>query len=331
MGHHLDDQAETFLLRALRGSGPKGLSAIPARRPIGRASILRPLLRVERQALQSYAQKHALAWVEDESNASSDFDRNFLRLNVLPVIAQRWPGYASSWARSAALCADTEALIADMAAQDLALCQGEKDDCLSIAPILALSTVRQKNLLRYWLGGLGFSQISANTLEQTVESLLLAREDASAQLSWEHGDCRIELRRFKGQLILQRSKPPIDTSSQFSWALQQSLSLPDNGVLEFLSCAGSGVRIGPEDSITVAYRQGGERLRLSKRPNKTLKKLLQEANMPPWWRERVPLIYINGELVCVPGIGIAEAWRAGEREASIEFQWHAPSNFDSEF
>ncbi|MDX1490557.1 MAG: tRNA lysidine(34) synthetase TilS [Pseudohongiellaceae bacterium] len=325
MGHHLDDQAETFALRALRGSGPKGLASIPRRRPIGHAMILRPMLDIPRQQLSEFAVAEGLDWVEDESNERLDFDRNYLRHHVLPQIDARWPGFAANWARSAALCAEANKLIEEIAAQDLDACRGESLTSLSIESILSLSQSRQRNLIRYWVQVLDLAQPGWNTLTQIVDSLLPAKEDAQAKVSWVHQDGRIELRRFQGQLLLQQSLEPLDTTMEVQWDLQADLTLGANGVLRCQPSVGEGVSLPAGSVLTVRYRQGGEKLRLPNRPNRPLKKILQEAAMPPWWRERVPLLYLDDELVCVPGIGIAQAWKADATQDSIEFSWQAPS------
>ena len=119
VAHHRQDQAETVLLRLLRGSGPRGLGAMPVERPLGQAQLLRPLLDVNREDLEAYVRAQGVGWVEDESNTDSRFDRNFLRRDVLPLIQQRWPEAANALSISATLCRDSDALLAEMAREDL--------------------------------------------------------------------------------------------------------------------------------------------------------------------------------------------------------------------
>ena len=118
--HHQDDQAETLLLQLLRGAGPKGLAAMPAAAALGQGRLLRPLLDVSQAALRAYADRHGLAWVEDPSNVRLDYDRNFLRQRVLPLLRERWPGLGAVLARSAAHQADAAQLLDELAALDLA-------------------------------------------------------------------------------------------------------------------------------------------------------------------------------------------------------------------
>src|SRR5690606_11238161 len=89
LGHHLDDQAETFLLRALRASGVDGLAAMRPWRRFGRGWMWRPLLDIPRADLLEHARTRGLHWVEDPSNDSEAHDRNFLRRQVLPLLRTR--------------------------------------------------------------------------------------------------------------------------------------------------------------------------------------------------------------------------------------------------
>ena len=326
MAHHLDDQAETFLLRSLRGSGPRGLAAIPMRRYLGDIQILRPLLDCSRATLSEYAQKSQLEWIEDESNDCLDFDRNYCRHVVLPTIEKRWPGFAGNWGRSAALCAEADQLMDEVAAQDLLACATDGANSLDWVAMMALSQARQRNLIRFWALQMNLAQPSWNTLQQIVESLLLAKEDAQGQVSWAQEDGRVELRRYHGKLILQQTLAPIEADDVQPWRLSEELALPANGTLRALPTTGFGLKSSGSAVLQVRYRQGGEKLRLTGRPNRPLKKILQDAEVAPWWRERVPLLYVDNELVCVPGVGIAQGWRAEAGEAAYEITWTPPSS-----
>ncbi|KLD74514.1 tRNA(Ile)-lysidine synthetase, partial [Xanthomonas hyacinthi DSM 19077] len=113
LAQHRDDQAETFLLRALRASGADGLAAMQPLRDFAHGMLWRPLLALPRSDLHAYAQRHALRWIEDPSNADPGFDRNFLRLQLLPLLRQRWPHADAALARSAQLCGEAGALLDD--------------------------------------------------------------------------------------------------------------------------------------------------------------------------------------------------------------------------
>ena len=123
LAHHLDDQAETLLLQLLRGAGPRGLAAMPAERPIagaGRTLLLRPLLEVERARIQAYARRRELQWIEDESNADPQHDRNYLRHEILPRLSVRFPGYRQTWLRASRNFADLSEIADAQALADAA-------------------------------------------------------------------------------------------------------------------------------------------------------------------------------------------------------------------
>jgi tRNA(Ile)-lysidine synthase len=113
LAHHRDDQAETFLLRALRASGVEGLAAMRAWRPYAKGFLWRPLLAQPRAAVLAWAQAEQLRWIDDTSNADTDLDRNFLRHRVLPVLRERWPHAEATFARCAALAAEAADLLED--------------------------------------------------------------------------------------------------------------------------------------------------------------------------------------------------------------------------
>lgn len=339
MGHHLDDQAETFLLRTLRGSGPRGLAAMPVTRTLGRGSLLRPLLGVTRQALEDFARAQQLQWIEDESNDSTLFDRNYCRHELLPVLAKRWPAYRESWRRSAELCAEAEVLLQDLAEQDYALVATEYETVIAVAALDRLSPARQRNLLRFWLQRLQVADPGWNVLQKIVTELLPAAADAQPEVSWEDsgeaGDetgsangfrdsdvVRRVLRRYRDRLFLLNAAPPLAALERYDWVPPTSLALPGNGSLQGFPSSGNGLRLLPHGTVLqIRYRQGGEQCRLAGRRTRPLKKILQDAAVPPWFRERLPLLYAGDVLVCIPGVGVCEGWQAEEGVPSWEVIW----------
>lgn len=103
-----------LLLALKRGSGPAGLSAMPERSDFAGTQLLRPLLGETRASLEAWAREYQLSWIEDESNQDDSYDRNFLRLRVVPLLTERWPHFADATARSAMLCAEQESLLDEL-------------------------------------------------------------------------------------------------------------------------------------------------------------------------------------------------------------------------
>ncbi|RZV49104.1 MAG: tRNA lysidine(34) synthetase TilS, partial [Pseudomonadales bacterium] len=158
LGHHQDDQGETLLYRLMRGCGVHGAAAIPAQRALEQGLLARPLLNLPREQIQRYASSYGLAFIEDESNVDLQFDRNFLRQEVLPLLRQRWPSANRTLARFAGLAKEQQQLAHDMAGVDYAAVS-TKDarfgQCLAIDKTLALPSHRRNNLYHFLLHALG--------------------------------------------------------------------------------------------------------------------------------------------------------------------------------
>ncbi len=327
--HHRDDQAETLLLQLLRGSGPRGLAAMPARIPFAGGMHLRPLLDFERAALRAYARREGLEWVEDESNFDAGIRRNFLRHQVLPLLRQHWPRVALTFSRSAAHCAEAAQLLDELAAMDLEAIGGRgapdssPDPSLDVAALQALPPARRRNLLRYWLRGLGLPQPQAAQLQRIEEDLLGAGPDRQPAVHW----AGVVLRRHRGRLHVTQPLPPFDASIVLVWSLSRSLELPGgNGRLEARPVQGRGLaarRCG--ERVQVCFRRGGERCRMAGGRHHSLKKLLQEKGVPPWIRDRLPLICVAGEVVAVADLWRSPDFEADSGEQGWEIHWHRRS------
>jgi tRNA(Ile)-lysidine synthase len=328
LAQHLDDQAETLLLQLLRGAGVKGGAAMPLVRQQGRGkstkgarppAILRPMLALPRVQIAAYARARRLNWVEDESNADIGYDRNFLRHQVLPVIARAFPAYRATLARAAKHLAEASQILDGLAEADAKLAvTGNK---LALAELKRIGVARTKNLLRWLLLQQGDAAPEANRLEEALRQLFQARDDAAVRVAL--GAC--ELRRYDGYAHLLHSLAKVPAKLRRDWGGQRLWTLPElGGILRFVRGPGAGLDcalIG-ERGLSVSLRQGGEKLRLQPGGStRSLKNLLQEARVPPWERERLPLIYCGDKLVAVPGLGVASGWQAGAGNTGWTITW----------
>ncbi len=289
-GHHQDDQAETLLIQLLRGCGIKGLAAMPATQPFAVGQLNRPLLAYSRRQLQDYAEYHQLSWVEDESNQSSDYARNYLRNQIIPQLQLRWPSMSTTLSRSASHCAESAQLCDELAAQDLHNMALADPMTLPVSELLALNRARQNNLLRHWISKQGLPLPTSRQLQQITTKLFIAKADAVPQVAWSGA----EMRRFSGKLYLLSPLPPHDTSQILEWPAQQSsLFIESLGLI----LQRSELTVAQEHDIQIRFRQGGEAIRLPNKSHHTsLKKLLQKQGVPPWQRNRIPLLYVESEL-----------------------------------
>jgi tRNA(Ile)-lysidine synthase len=328
LAQHLDDQAETLLLQLLRGAGVKGGAAMPLLRQQGRGkggrpvrapAILRPMLALSRQQIEAYARARRLKWVEDESNADIGYDRNFLRHRVLPVLGRAFPAYRATLARAAGHLAEAGLILDQLAEADAKhAVAGNK---LALAGLQGIGVARAKNLVRWLLLQRGGAAPETDRLEEALRQLFNARDDAAVRVAL--GAC--ELRRYAGHAYLLPPRADAPAEFQRSWNGKRAWPLPElGGTLHFARTRGAGVdcgRIG-ERGLSARLRQGGEKLRLQTGGStRSLKNLLQEARMPPWERERLPLVYCGDTLVAVPGLGVASEWQAKSGDAGYSITW----------
>lgn len=295
---HLDDQCETLLLALKRGSGPAGLAAMPVRREQHGRVLLRPLLGQTRQQLEAYAQQHQLCWIEDESNQDTRYDRNFLRQRLLPELQARWPRFAEACARSAALCGEQEQLLDELLAEQLdGLMQ--PDGSLLFPPLLQMSEARANALLRRWIARQGAPMVSRAALSRLRQEVMLSREDAQPCLRF--GDA--EVRRYRDRLYWLPRRAALRDEVLCWGDRRQPLALPQQ--LGALHAHGAPSVLRQPDAgeqISVRFQAQGYFHLVGRAGGREIKKLWQELAIPPWQRERIPLIYYNQTLVCAPGL-----------------------------
>jgi tRNA(Ile)-lysidine synthase len=288
LAHHLDDQAETVLFNLLRGTGLAGASGMPAVGALGRKRLLRPLLEVPRSAIRAYAAEHRLGWIEDESNADEGLARNFIRRRVGPLLASKFPRWRESLARAARHFAAAE--------------------------------LDARALLRAYLKGKGLRAPSEAKLVEMLKQLGARR----AQVAHDGA----VLRSFRERIFLDKEEARSPEFKPLSWQGEQRLELP-GGELRFRRTRGRGIdaRLLQSRPVQVRLRSGGERLRLdARRPRRTLKNLFQEAGVPPWQRDRLPMLYCGDALVWVAGLGVDADFVSAGRAPAILPDWRPSSS-----
>ncbi|HEY7657615.1 MAG TPA: tRNA lysidine(34) synthetase TilS [Burkholderiales bacterium] len=327
LAHHRDDQVETLLLQLLRGAGVKGLAAMPLlRKAEGRRqkpSLLRPLLDVTREEILDYARKRTLEWIEDESNQDIYFHRNFIRHEVLPLIARRFPAYRVTLARAAGHLAEAAQVLDELAAADAA---GHLEGgTLSMAAFQHLPPARARNLLRYLLASHRVPMPNAERIDEALRQALCAKRDAQVRI--ELGGC--DLRRFENRLHVVAAMKDLPARYARRWRGQSAIVLPElGGVLAMPRAWGAGISLARLRGrpVTIGVRRGGERLQPDcRRPRRSLKNLLQECRVPPWQRGRLPLLLCGDELVWAAGIGVDCRYQATGAEPGVQPAWSAIS------
>ena len=312
--HQQDDLAETILLQLLRGSGPEGLSGIPEIRPFGTGWIARPLLSFTRKELEGIAAREQLQWIEDESNSNVAFDRNFIRHCVMPVIAERWPSMSRTLSRSARHQAEMAMLMDEIASSDLDKIHNTELNTLKIKDINNLSDARKRNALRFWLKKTGLPVPGAGIIENIINEVINAKRDSTPCVGWEGA----EVRRYRDLVYAMQNLKEQDSEVTYKWCLNRPLEL-NVGRLEARLTKGKGLKSSciKDNIIDVRFRYGGESIRPAGRKyTHDLKKLFQEIGIPPWQRDRIPLLYLEGKFAAVPGLWIDHAFNAKKNDES---------------
>lgn len=307
--HHANDQAETLLLRLLRGTGPRGLIGIRRSREFTTTSqVYRPLLDVTRAQLEAYATHYGLSWIEDESNEDDSYDRNFLRQHVVPLLEKRWPTFTSRWQQTADICEEQAQLVDDLAALDLAALNERTERVgysIDLTLWLAMSSHRQRNVLRYWLRKHMQDVPEARHLMELQQQIAREREDAEINVTFGASSLRV----FQKRLYLL---PAV---------------LPDSDIRMMLTATSDSVLSPPRlkarlPGMQIRYRVGGERCKPSGRAHsQTLKRLLQEHGLEPWLRDLVPLVYVDDIIVAVGDLWICEGYVAAKDEPGLVLRW----------
>lgn len=318
LAHHLDDQLETFLLQALRGSGVAGLAAMPAVAPFAAGYLARPLLEMPRESLLDWARALRLIWVDDPSNQDLRFDRNYLRHEVVPRLKRRWPAAAETISRSARHCGEAVELLNSQAAEDLKHYTAADGNSLALEVARALPRPRVKQLIRYWLTQSGFPAPPSHKLDQVFSDILTARPDRMPSVRW----AGVELRRYRGRLYAQHAPVPVPAPFTLRPGEFHDLGpglgrlglVPGSTGIAASACPGSGLEVG--------FRMGGERVQPEGRPlGRALKKWLQEYDVLPWWRAYLPILHRGGEILAVGGLFYCEPHRARAGEPALCVVW----------
>jgi tRNA(Ile)-lysidine synthase len=321
---HKDDQAETLLLQLFRTASTAGLSAMPANKAFGEHIHIRPLLSFSRNEIETYARGYNLLWVEDPSNQDTSYDRNFLRKDILPLLQQRWPEVSTQLAKVSELQSNNLQVLEDMAAIDLAnaistlecsskSCVVDVESSVSVNRLQQLSSPRLLNMLRYWVISKLVQQPTRNLLLEIEKTLLNSQQDANPEIIFAD----FVFRRFQGDIYLLRNTDALRLQQDIEWYPAFPVTIEKPGIrIKAVETEGVGLNrqlLG--ETLTIRSRKGGEKFHpAGRRHSQSLKKLLQEANIPPWERDVIPLIYLADELIAVAGLWVCKEYSVAEGE-----------------
>ena len=296
LGHHQDDQAETVLLQLLRGSGLPGLSGMSTQRGLEKTGIRvwRPFMDLTRKDLESYAKEYQLEWIEDPSNQDDHFTRNFIRLRIIPVLEKVQPQLRRNLSRSASHMADAQHLLDQLADIDLNVMTTKVGlDMTALTALRFEDMARANNALRRWLFLQGLNMPSQERLNAWWVDLTQLKDTADHQLLWVHDGKYLRVWRQK----LSVSETDITLGR---WEFSEIDTDSDE-----LGLAIDVYQIAiANQALQEKVRSGGEKIRIHPRqPRKTLKKIFQELDVPPWQRT-ARILCLDSEVLAVAGVGL---------------------------
>ena len=287
--HHANDQSETFLYQLLRGSGVKGLSAMPDFKKILNGYHSRPFLNISKNTLMELVDFKELKYIIDNSNNNTKFSRNYIRKEILPKIKERWPSYSSTISRAANNVADAEKLNRDLAEIDIQNFLLSDDNKISTS-VKNLDDYRFNNVIRFWIKKNNFRMPSLEQIYSIYLNVLNAGNDKTPFFSCSE----YEIRRHNDYIEIMKPLKKHDSSKIYNWKFEENLVISNLSVN--LSWKNLEERLGYNlnKDVEVKFREGGKSIELSK--NKNLKDYMRENKIPPWKRDRTLLIYIDKEL-----------------------------------
>ncbi len=335
MAHHQNDQAETLLFRLIRGSGKLGMSGIQPLRKLAAGHLMRPMLQLSKSDILDYAQTHGLHWIEDPSNQSVQYDRNYIRQQFLPLLEQRWHKATKNIAQFAQIASEQNEILQQVAERDLAqVANGDKK--ISYLKLIDLSLARQKNLLHFWV-----NQLVGQTPSHTeIMQLLKQLNSIGLNSNFSNQAIKVKLasgwiRLFKQELYFCLSDPPQALTKSLPWKsinqplkLSKDLSLVAHG-LDLAETASDTFRLSVrppknDETVSLRARTGGEKIQPAGQEfHRSLKKLFQDLAIPHWDREWLPIIYYDENIVAIPGLVVDQAYFSRQPDA---IYYHLESN-----
>lgn len=304
LAQHREDQMETVLLQLFRGAGVRGLSGMPLSAVFGAGEMLRPFLDVSKNEIICYAEENKLQWIEDPSNKSDKFDRNYLRNQIIPQLKDRWPALDKTIARSARHCAKSESISQELAKQLLSNVFNESDQTLTITKLLDLEADQQQLVIRQWFYAMKLRMPSEKKVEKILFEVVQSKTSANPEIQ-EQGRY---VKRYRNKLYCLNQATIDQVMENKFWPsevrqidLNNGFSLTRGGALE-----GIPKTLWHKSEISIKFRDGSEKIKLpGRKGHHSLKNLFQEKAIPPWERSQIPLVYLNDQLAAISDLWIS--------------------------
>ncbi|CAL4319390.1 tRNA lysidine(34) synthetase TilS [Buchnera aphidicola] len=315
-GHHLNDQCETLILSLKRGSGPTGLSGIYSERFFGQKKIVRPFLKIKKKELEQWANHKKIKWIEDFSNLNINYDRNFIRHKIIPILEKRWPFFLKNCSRTAMICSEETKL------KNILLKEKIKnfincDTSLNFSFFKNMKKEICTALIRYWISLKNIKMPSYKLIECIYNEIIFSKTDANPKIIIKKN----EIRRYKNSLYFIKTQKNINNRLIFWHNQNKKLFLPNN--LGYLIQNNKGfVLPAPKKNelINIRFQFEGKILIIGREKRRKIKKIWQECNIPPWLRTQIPLLFYNNHFISAIGVFVINR-EMYSRETEIQKKW----------
>lgn len=299
--HHQNDQAETFLLALKRGSGVKGLGAMKALSNWQNMQIYRPLLKISRQIILDFANQNKLEWLEDPSNKNLDFERNFIRHSIIPLLEQKWPNIVQSISKTAQNLQQSQQLLENLLKNELEkLTQNQNFDLTNFQE---LENLTQKELLRMWLAKHNILMPSQKQLDELLNNVIFATQDKQPILQLQNK----QIRRFQNQLFIT------ENAKDFS---SLDFVIKNNEILDFAQIGIFSLKnqkltwkIGNNinfidlncdfDELKIKFKAPAKVKLVNENFKREMKKIWKKYQIPTWQRKQTALIFHQDSLLAL--------------------------------
>ncbi|MGR0279958.1 tRNA lysidine(34) synthetase TilS [Marinomonas dokdonensis] len=290
LAHHQGDQTETVLFRLLRGTGGKGLSGMPVERALGEtgARLLRPLLSVSKAQIENYAERFALSWVQDDSNFDEHFTRNFLRQSVIPPLVSRFPKMQENIASTAQRIETDYTMLARFAEQQLASWCNPKGG-LILTELAELAAEERQFWLRHFLAQHDISLPHRQLVN--LDTMLTSAGDKQPEVLL--AEKRLQRHQHCLYVLPQESPVVLGKLIEGQW----------------LTRSFDSVRVLGAVNCELKPRPQGASITLANGNTRKLKKWLNDQSIPSWWRDHLPYIYQDNQLVAIGDLWVHPDWQ----------------------
>jgi tRNA(Ile)-lysidine synthase len=326
-GHHMNDQCETFFLSLKRGSGPTGLSAMSFQTQLGDKKFFRPMLNQTKKTLEIWARNNKITWIEDFSNFDINYDRNYIRHKIIPILERKWPFFLKNCFRTTKICQEETALLNYFLMKKIKKFIRD-DNSLNIKDFKNIKKEICTAFIRMWIALKKIQMPSYKNIQCIYNQIIFSKIDANPKFVLN----KHEIRRYKNSLYLLKKKPSLNDTLLFWHDKNKTLILPND--LGYLTKNKKGINL-PEpdenDLINIRFQYEGNVLILGKKHSKKIKKIWQEQNIPPWLRHQIPLLFYNDTLISALGVFVVKINNRNKRKWSISWSSNIILNHKNNF